>query len=196
VSVTQPTHRNRSVGGGAVQATSSVPPDHLALREHFKRQQVGRDLSLGRRCTLFKDPVEVPIDSRLLSHHTCFDILTQRRGERRGSRPSERSARRNRRLLLPRRRRRPSRGSCLLELPRGLTYSDAKVEENRNDKGFGWAVAHEAVFATPADLPRHDCSPYSHEHVRRERLGVVPRSRTISCRPVPNPCMIRNFLHG
>jgi hypothetical protein len=32
-------------------------------------------------------------------------------------------------------------------------------------------------FATPADSPRHDCSPYSHVHARRERLGFVHRSR-------------------
>jgi hypothetical protein len=34
-------------------------------------------------------------------------------------------------------------------------------------------------FVTPADFPRHDCSPYSHVHARRESLGVVPRSRAI-----------------
>jgi hypothetical protein len=42
-------------------------------------------------------------------------------------------------------------------------------------------------FATYADLLLHDCSPYSHVHVRRECLGFVPRSRAIFCRPVPNP---------
>jgi hypothetical protein len=41
-------------------------------------------------------------------------------------------------------------------------------------------------FATPADFLLHDCSPYSHVHVRRESLGFVPRSRTIFCRPVPS----------
>jgi hypothetical protein len=40
-------------------------------------------------------------------------------------------------------------------------------------------------FATPADSPLHDCSPYRGLHVRRESLGVVPHSRTLSCRPVP-----------
>jgi hypothetical protein len=50
-------------------------------------------------------------------------------------------------------------------------------------------------FATPADFPLQDCSPYSHVHVRRERLGFVPRSRTILCRPVPNPLrLIRNCI--
>jgi hypothetical protein len=42
------------------------------------------------------------------------------------------------------------------------------------------------------ELPLHDCSPHSHVHLRRESLGVVHRSRTIFCRPVPNP-PIRNF---
>jgi hypothetical protein len=42
-------------------------------------------------------------------------------------------------------------------------------------------------FATPADFPLHDCSPYSHVHVRREGLGFVHRSRAISCRSVPKP---------
>jgi hypothetical protein len=32
-------------------------------------------------------------------------------------------------------------------------------------------------FATPADSPRHDYSPYSHVHVRRECLGFVRRSK-------------------
>jgi hypothetical protein len=30
-------------------------------------------------------------------------------------------------------------------------------------------------YATPADFPRHDCSPYSHVHVRCDSLGVVHR---------------------
>jgi hypothetical protein len=41
-------------------------------------------------------------------------------------------------------------------------------------------------FATPADFAQHDRSPFSHVHVRRERVGFVHRSRTIFCRPVPN----------
>jgi hypothetical protein len=49
-------------------------------------------------------------------------------------------------------------------------------------------------FATPTDFPLQDCRPYSHVHERRERLGVVHRSRNIFCRPVPNPHVtIRNF---
>jgi hypothetical protein len=47
-------------------------------------------------------------------------------------------------------------------------------------------------FATPADFPLEDCSAYSHVHARRESLGFVPRSRSIFCRPAPNPA-IRNF---
>ena len=46
-------------------------------------------------------------------------------------------------------------------------------------------------FPTPADLPLRECSPYSHVHVRRERLGFVHHSRTIFCRPVPNPTLLR-----
>jgi hypothetical protein len=49
----------------------------------------------------------------------------------------------------------------------------------------GWEVTHEAVFATPADFPRHDCSAYSRVHVRRESLGFVHRSGLIFCRAVP-----------
>jgi hypothetical protein len=42
-------------------------------------------------------------------------------------------------------------------------------------------------FATPADFPPQDCSPYRGLYVRPFSLGVVPRSRTVLCRPVPNP---------
>jgi hypothetical protein len=50
-------------------------------------------------------------------------------------------------------------------------------------------------LATPADFPLHDGTPFSRVHVRRESLGFVHRSRTILCRPVPNPLIvtIRNF---
>ena len=49
-------------------------------------------------------------------------------------------------------------------------------------------------FVTPADFPLNDCSPYSRVHVRRDSLGFFPRSRTIFCRPEPNPSSpIRNF---
>ena len=56
-------------------------------------------------------------------------------------------------------------------------------------------------FATSAQSLQHECSSYSLVHVRRECLRVVPRSRAIFCRAVPNPTRpIRNFhiavLHG
>jgi hypothetical protein len=41
-------------------------------------------------------------------------------------------------------------------------------------------------FATPADSPLHDQSPYQGLHVRRGSLGFAPCSRTIFCPPVPN----------
>jgi hypothetical protein len=50
-------------------------------------------------------------------------------------------------------------------------------------------------FATPADFPLHECGPYSHIHVRRDSLGVVHRSWTVFCRPVPNASItIRNLF--
>jgi hypothetical protein len=58
---------------------------------------------------------------------------------------------------------------------------------NRNEWDFGWKMNSRGRFATPADSPRHDCSPYSHVHVRRESLGFLHRSGTSFCRPVPNP---------
>jgi hypothetical protein len=32
--------------------------------------------------------------------------------------------------------------------------------QNRDHRDFGWGNAHSPVFATPADLPRHDGTPY------------------------------------
>ena len=58
---------------------------------------------------------------------------------------------------------------------------------NRNVWDFGWEMRSRGRFATPGDSPRHDCSPYSHVHVRRVRLGFTRRSRAIFCRPVPKP---------
>jgi hypothetical protein len=59
----------------------------------------------------------------------------------------------------------------------------------------GGGSAHAAVSPRPP-IPPHDCSPYSHVHVRRGSLGFVHRSRTSFCRPAPNPNdAIRNFLH-
>jgi hypothetical protein len=55
----------------------------------------------------------------------------------------------------------------------------------RNIWGFGRQDRSRGCFATPADFPLHECSPYSHVHARRESLGFVHRSRAIFCRPVP-----------
>jgi hypothetical protein len=50
-------------------------------------------------------------------------------------------------------------------------------------------------FATPADFPRRECSPYQGLHARRERFGFVHRLRIDFCRRVPNPNVtIRNFV--
>ena len=77
----------------------------------------------------------------------------------------------------------------------GTSYRDEKVA-NRNVRDFGCEVSSRGSFATPADFPRNDCSPYSHVHVHRESLGFVHRSRIIFCRPVPNPNVtIRNLFH-
>jgi hypothetical protein len=60
--------------------------------------------------------------------------------------------------------------------------------------GFHVGDRSRGRFATPADFPLHDCSPYSHVHARRERLGFVHRSRAVFRRPCPNPNIpIRNF---
>jgi hypothetical protein len=50
---------------------------------------------------------------------------------------------------------------------------------NRNVRDFGVGGRSRGRFATPADFPQHDCSPCSHVHVRRERLGFIRRSRAI-----------------
>jgi hypothetical protein len=52
-----------------------------------------------------------------------------------------------------------------------------KTAANRDVSG--WAIAHEAVFATPADSPRHDGTPYRELRVRRWGLGVIHRSRAL-----------------
>jgi hypothetical protein len=58
---------------------------------------------------------------------------------------------------------------------------------NRNGRISGGRDHSRGRFATYAAFPRHDCSPYSHVHARRDELGFVPRSRASFCRPVPNP---------
>jgi hypothetical protein len=64
--------------------------------------------------------------------------------------------------------------------------TDKKVA-NRSVRDFGWGMSSRRRFKTPADFPLPDWSPCRLLHVRRESLGVVPRPRTIFCRPVPNP---------
>jgi hypothetical protein len=49
-------------------------------------------------------------------------------------------------------------------------------------------------FATPADSPRQDCSPYSQVHVRRDSLGFVHRSRSLFCRPRAKPWPTLRFV--
>jgi hypothetical protein len=50
----------------------------------------------------------------------------------------------------------------------------------------GWGGRSRGCYATPADSPRHDGTPYRELHVRRECLGFVPGSKAIFCRAVPN----------
>jgi hypothetical protein len=61
------------------------------------------------------------------------------------------------------------------------TYSDANKLRIVPSRVFGWSSR--GCFATPADFPRHDCSPYSHLHVRRERLQVSLVQRPFSVAP-------------
>jgi hypothetical protein len=78
-------------------------------------------------------------------------------------------------------------------LLRRVAYSDEKSCD-RNREGFRVGDRSWGRYATPADFPLHDCSPYSHVHVRRESVGFVHHSRTILCRTLPNPNdTIRNF---
>ena len=75
-----------------------------------------------------------------------------------------------------------------------LPYTDAKIA-NRNVRDFGCEMSSRGRFATPTDFPLHDCSPYSHVHVRRESLEFVHRCMSILCRPVPNLSVtIRNLF--
>jgi hypothetical protein len=47
------------------------------------------------------------------------------------------------------------------------------TQQSRNIRGFGWEMGSRGRFATPADFPRHDYSPYSHVPERRESLGFL-----------------------
>jgi hypothetical protein len=68
--------------------------------------------------------------------------------------------------------------------------SDGKARANRNGRGFGWEISPRGRFATPADFPQHGCSPYSHVHVRRERLGFFHLGFFHRSRTAPNPNVI------
>jgi hypothetical protein len=61
------------------------------------------------------------------------------------------------------------------------------VANRTNRDSSGAEMSSRGRFATPADLPLHDCSPYRELDVRRESLGFVHRSRALFCHPVPNP---------
>jgi hypothetical protein len=98
------------------------------------------------------------------------------------SRPSPRTTRRSRSQW-------ENAGCCRFEASDSV-YSDAKGRNaSRNVRGFRVGDRSSGRFATPADFPPHDCSPYSHVHVRRESLGFFHRPRTFLCRPVPNPAL-------
>jgi hypothetical protein len=56
-------------------------------------------------------------------------------------------------------------------------------------QGLGWEITSRGRFATPAQSFYHDWKPVPRAtrtpvHVRRESVGVVPRSRAALCRPV------------
>jgi hypothetical protein len=69
-------------------------------------------------------------------------------------------------------------------------YSDEKVA-NHNVSRVG--DRSRGRFATPADSPLQDCSPYSQVHVRRESLGFVHRSRTLYLSPRAKPYDFATF---
>jgi hypothetical protein len=46
-------------------------------------------------------------------------------------------------------------------------------------------------FATPADSPLQECSPYRELPVRRESLGFVHHSRATLCHPAPKPMLLQ-----
>jgi hypothetical protein len=71
---------------------------------------------------------------------------------------------------------------------------DTAKQKLRIVRGFGWEDRSRGRYATPADFPLHDGTPYRGQRVRRWGLGFVHRSRTIFCRAVPNR-RIRSFFH-
>jgi hypothetical protein len=67
-------------------------------------------------------------------------------------------------------------------------HSDETVaNRDGGELRIGWEMSSRGRFAPPADFPRHDCSPCSHVHVRRESLGICPPLRTSFCRPRAKP---------
>jgi hypothetical protein len=61
--------------------------------------------------------------------------------------------------------------------------------------GSGCEMSSRRRVARAADF-RQDGSPCRGLHARRESWGAVPQSKTISCRPVPNPNRpFRHLLH-
>ena len=42
-------------------------------------------------------------------------------------------------------------------------------------------------FATPADFPRHECSPYWGQHIRTRKCGICPSFKAHSLSPRANP---------
>jgi hypothetical protein len=76
---------------------------------------------------------------------------------------------------------------------KSLTYSDGKSCESYR-LGFRVGDRSWGRYATPADFPLQDGTPYRELHVRRWGLGFVHHSRTSFCRAVPNPNVnVRNF---
>ena len=56
-------------------------------------------------------------------------------------------------------------------------------------------------YATPADFPLHDCTPYRWLRARRWGLGFVRHSRAIFCLTIRNfvvavRCQVREAAHG
>jgi hypothetical protein len=81
--------------------------------------------------------------------------------------------------------------NCFPSALERATYSDGNVA-NRNVCDFGWDIS--GRYATPADSPVHDGTPYRKLRVRRWGFGFVHRSRSSFCRAVPNlRVTIRNF---
>jgi hypothetical protein len=66
-------------------------------------------------------------------------------------------------------------------------HSEVKKCAIRDESGFRVADRSRRRFATPADFPLHDGTPYRGLRVRRWGLGFLHRSRSTLCRAVPNP---------